>query len=135
MSASAISGSRGGPQMIFERVSQRVNASSSIQCTFKGKRVDANLYNLSLDGCMLDVPDLCLDSGDLLTVNFMDELSQNGEVIWSRAGNIGLQFDEPLHVAVVRHFALTPTATSITRLQPSDRFGRVLPGWGQASPL
>jgi hypothetical protein len=84
----------------------------------------AVLYNVSISGCLLEIPPNRLAEDD--RVHLKDgNIRMSGIVVWRDERHAGLRFDQPLHEAVVRFMGYDPTIGD--PVLPTDRFGRVLP--------
>ena len=84
----------------------------------------AVLYNVSLSGCLIEMPLNRIIKGD--RVHLKDgSIRMSGLVVWHDERNAGLRFDQPLHEAVVRFLGYDPAKGE--PIVPTDRFGRALP--------
>ena len=109
------------------RAFERATVDKRVYCTFEGQRVPALLYDLSVDGCMIDVPDLYLETGDSLTLELSKGNTQEGQVVWERGGAVGLRFSTCLRPSIVVELGYKPSDTPFSEQDPRDSFGRELP--------
>lgn len=83
------------------------------------------LYNVSTNGCMVEMPYRQVSEGDHLCLKTDGNIRMGGVVTWQDEKNAGIRFDVPLHEAVVRFLGYDPAKA--VHLIPVDRFGRLLP--------
>ncbi|WP_230293685.1 PilZ domain-containing protein [Croceicoccus sp. Ery5] len=106
------------------REHERLNSDRPVECRIDGRHFMAVLYNVSISGCMIEVPLNRVIDGD--RVHLKDgNIRMSGVVVWHDERNAGLRFDQPLHEAVVRFLGYDPAKGE--PLMPTDRFGRALP--------
>lgn len=110
------------------RASERVVADREVTCRFGGRKSIVLMYDLSVDGCMIDATDLEVTAGDPILLDLLDERSTSGEVVWQKAGCAGIRFAEPLHPVLVQYLGFRQPAEPFQAKLPRDRFGRLLPG-------
>ncbi|WP_169829107.1 PilZ domain-containing protein [Tsuneonella mangrovi] len=68
--------------------------------TRTGSKIDFEVLDLSLAGCMLDCRTCSLKPGDSLFVRFDGLESLAAEVLWVENGKAGLEFEQLLHETV-----------------------------------
>ncbi len=106
------------------REHERVSSERQVECRADGRTFTSLLYNVSISGCLLEIPLNWLVEGD--RVHIKDgNIRMSGLVVWQSERNAGLRFDQPLHEAVVRFLGYDPAKGE--PILPTDRFGRVLP--------
>ena len=106
------------------REHERVSSERQVECRVDGRNFTSILYNVSISGCLLEIPLNRLVEGD--RVHIKDgNIRMSGVVVWQSERNAGLRFDQPLHEAVVRFMGYDPAKGD--PILPTDRFGRVLP--------
>ncbi len=106
------------------RQHERVSSERQVECRADGRNFTSILYNVSISGCLLEIPLNRLVEGD--RVHIKDgNIRMSGIVVWQDERNAGLRFDQPLHEAVVRFLGYDPAKGD--PVLPTDRFGRVLP--------
>lgn len=103
---------------------ERYNSDRQVECRVDGRTFTAVLYNVSVSGCMIEMPLNRILEGD--RVHLKDgNIRMSGLVVWQDERNAGLRFDQPLHEAVVRFLGYDPAKGD--PIVPTDRFGRALP--------
>jgi len=65
---------------------------------------EAWISNICADGCRLET-NVVVAAHDQLLIKLPQLESWRGTVVWRSAGALGLSFDQPLHQAVVEHYA------------------------------
>jgi hypothetical protein len=113
-----------------ERASCRTVVDLEIDASVDGLPLRLMVYDLSMDGCMVDTRGASLTAGDApITLHFPQEVVITGTIAWSRGRVGGVRFDSPLHQAVVEHLGFKPKSES---MQPfRDQFGRQLTRRGE----
>ena len=95
------------------RVEQRrfgrvvVGAAVSVTAKEVGRET-GTIENLSVGGCAVNAPGY-FPVGARIFVSITKFQSFAGQVVWQKDGRIGIQFDTPLHPAVVDHIARSAT--------------------------
>ncbi|GGD74457.1 PilZ domain-containing protein [Croceicoccus mobilis] len=110
---------------MYRRDHERLASDRQIECRVDGRTFQAVLYNVSLSGCMIEIPLNRVSQGDRLFLKTDGQIRMAGMVVWQEERNAGVRFDQPLHEAVVRFLGYDPAKS--TSLMPTDRFGRPLP--------
>ena len=110
------------------RASERFVTDREVSCRFAGRKAIVLMYDLSVDGCMIDAADLEVTAGDPIVLDLLDERSTSGEIVWEKAGCAGVRFTEPLHPVIVQYLGFRQPADPFRAKLPRDRFGRLLPG-------
>jgi len=109
-----------------ERKTLRVVTDLQTEARIRGHSVVLLLYNLSQGGCMVEVPDACLQIGDNLHLRLCG-FEHGGTVVWEQAGYAGVSFFLDLAPEVVTYLGYKPGTVPFNEVQPRDRFGRPLP--------
>lgn len=112
------------------RVWDRILIEKNVDCRIGTVAGSVLLYNLSAGGCMIEVTGLPVGVGDLVEMNLDGVHDVCGSVVWAHDGCAGVNFEAPLHEAIVRHLGFTPTPVAFEQQAPRDRFGRILPPIG-----
>lgn len=107
------------------RVNRRMDSDRQVECRVDGKTFRAALYNVSVSGCMIEMPMNRIMQGERVHLTTDGRIRMSAVVMWQESCNAGLRFDQPLHEAVVRFLGYDPA--SATPTLPTDRFGRPLP--------
>lgn len=107
------------------RASRRLESDRQAECRVEGKTFRVALYNVSVSGCMIEMPMNRIAQGERVHLTTEGRIRMSAVVVWQEGCNAGLRFDQPLHEAVVRFLGYDPT--SATPALPTDRFGRPLP--------
>lgn len=108
------------------REHERLDSDRQVQCRVEGRSFLAALYNVSITGCMIEIPMNRVSPGDRVYIKAEGNIRMAGLVIWQDERNAGVRFDQPLHEAVVRFLGYDPAKGEPAL--PTDRFGRPLPG-------
>ena len=86
----------------FERRSvERLEIKAPVICRVRGRSQDAFAYDISTDGCMIEVTKTSLKQGEPITMAFPDQTHTVGQVVWVKHRNAGIRFSEPLDRLVV----------------------------------
>ncbi|WP_156500567.1 PilZ domain-containing protein [Croceicoccus bisphenolivorans] len=112
-------------QAMTRRLNDRLDSDRQVDCRADGKTFHGVLYNVSVTGCMLEIPMNRISQGERVHLKTDGDIRISGMVIWQNECNAGVRFDQPLHEAVVRFLGYDPGKN--TMLLPTDRFGRPLP--------
>lgn len=107
------------------RGNERLDSDRQVECRVDGRNFIAVLYNVSVSGCMIEMPMNRVREGDRVHIKADGNIRMSGMVVWQDERNAGLRFDQPLHEAVVRFLGYDPARGDA--VLPSDRFGRPLP--------
>ncbi|EDL49591.1 PilZ domain-containing protein [Erythrobacter sp. SD-21] len=91
------------------------------------------LGDISRRGCRLRHIAHPPRKGEALSLSLLGDVIVAGTVRWTAAGDVGIEFDEPISPAAVRYFALADSG--MTRDWPQDCFGRVLPPLSHFGPF
>lgn len=90
---------------VEQRKFNRVQLGSPVSVRQReGGREVGTIENLSVGGCAIEAPGFYA-VGARLFVTISQFQSFLGRVVWSNDGRIGIEFDTPLHPAVVDHIA------------------------------
>jgi hypothetical protein len=93
-----------------------------------GRSPEVWLTEISLSGCQLKIRAGLLTARQYVAIKPPDIESLPGTVRWVQGGAAGVQFERPLHEAVLRHLLYEPPQSPAPRShQFVDRFGRPLP--------
>jgi len=109
-----------------ERNFERVVVERQIECRTRRGVKRAILYNLSVDGCMIEVEAGSVAREEEIFVALGNLIRARGRVVWQSGLNAGVQFSERLHEAVVRYLGFKPSRERFDEIQPRDRFGQPL---------
>ncbi|AKM10683.1 PilZ domain-containing protein [Croceicoccus naphthovorans] len=107
------------------RTNARLDSDRQVECRVDGRAFHAVLYNVSVTGCMIEMPLNRVSMDDRVHMKAEGNIRISGIVIWQNERNAGVRFDQPLHEAVVRFLGYDPVQNA--GLFPTDRFGRPLP--------
>jgi hypothetical protein len=88
---------RGSPRFALE-------VPAALNHAHPAKRVDAELLDLSLTGCRV-LAAKAYAAGTELPVKILGLEAWPARVVWNDAWSLGVEFDNPMHVAVVEHYA------------------------------
>lgn len=93
-------------RIIFARqgIRRRLGAKAVIRNSRQG-RIGGEVIDISEHGCKLNLFDCSIEPGQRLTVKLGNMESWGGSVRWVNGQIAGVQFDLPLHSAVVDHLA------------------------------
>lgn len=108
-----------------ERTAKREVVDPEVALTVNGKACRARLYDLSMDGCMIDIAgSFAAHAGDAIGLDLPDAGAIQGTLIWTRGPFGGAKFTPRLHQQLVTRLGFHP------RPQPAspfrDQFGRRL---------
>ena len=94
------------PDRIIERGNERlpVNAFVSVKLFGSSRSNRALMYDLSTKGCSL-VTKMTLRTGGNVLVRIPGLEFWSATVMWRREDAAGVEFEKPLHPAVVEHYA------------------------------
>lgn len=87
-----------------QAVRRRVSADVVIRSSRQG-RIGGQVLDISEYGCKLDISGCVVEAGQQLTIKLSNMESWSGLVRWTDGQIVGVQFDSPLHSAVVDHLA------------------------------
>ena len=82
----------------------RVESSTSVSVRGREGREDGMIVNLSAGGCAITALGYYAE-GSRIFVMIPNFQSFAGKVVWAREGRVGVEFEVPLHPAVVDHIA------------------------------
>ena len=120
-----------------ERASKRVVVDIEVEAQIGGKPCRAFVYDLSCDGCSLELLDGGeLRRGDLVVLSFPSAGRVAGRLIWQIRLNGGVQFWERIDPAAVEQLSFKPNLTELADNRFFDRFGRPIsrPRGGHKTP-
>lgn len=109
-----------------ERSAERLVTDREVTCFFRGIPTKAFMYDLSVDGCMVDGLGASIAEGDVLSLKFEEEIGAKGQVVWQRNGCAGIHFFESVHPVIVQYLGFRRPAEAFETKLPRDRFGRLL---------
>jgi hypothetical protein len=88
-----------------QRKFNRVSLSQPVSVRAReGGRESGTIENLSVGGCAVSAPGF-YPVGARIFVTISNFQSFAGQIIWQRDGRIGVEFDHPLHPAIVDHIS------------------------------
>lgn len=105
------------------RANSRILVNKQIACWVDGDKDFAVLYDLSTDGCMIEMPNNRLKTGQSIRLELGDYMTLNGTVVWKTPSNSGIIFESIIHESVVESFGFHPSGVSFGRSNARDRFG------------
>jgi hypothetical protein len=86
------------------RISDRISVAIDAICRREGESWDAQISNISIGGCCVELPWKVLARGDRLTLEIDDELVLPATVAWAGTKRAGLAFANPLYGAMIEEF-------------------------------
>lgn len=89
---------------VEQRKFVRVDSSTSVGIRGREGREQGMIINLSAGGCAIEAPGYH-SVGARVFVMITNFQSFPGKVVWANDGRIGVEFEVPLHPAVVDHIA------------------------------
>lgn len=116
-----------GRRNIVKRQHDRVQSGFSVECRAGGQAFKAVLSDVSVGGCMIEIPAHRLSISDRICIKVDNGIRMSGMVVWHTSKNAGIRFDQCLHEAVVSFLGFSPKKLMPAKNAPSDRFGRPLP--------
>ena len=106
-----------------ERANERVAVDFKAGSKLGEATFSAVIKNLSIAGCMVDAGDHgLLQAGSSIQIQFPHVGIVSGVIVWVRSGYCGIQFEEPLHEAIVRQLGFRPLPAKAEFFR--DQFGR-----------
>ena len=96
-------------------------------CASGERTYDVVICNLSEGGCLVEGDDLSLAPDTRAEVRIETFGTFAGAVRWSAGARCGIEFDAPIHSAVVQYIATRADVAVEGDDKTRDRFGRVLP--------
>jgi hypothetical protein len=87
------------------RTSERIPISLSAKCRRNGESWRAQISNISLGGCCVELASKVLERGDRLALELQDDLVLPATVAWAGTKRAGLAFASPLYSAMIEEFA------------------------------
>jgi len=119
---------------VDERIAKREVVDLEVAVTFKGKLCRALLYDLSMDGCMVDAGDsFILCGGEMIQFDLPHVGTIEGTVIWTKGQFGGAKFTHRLPRSLVSQLGFHPGSKPDTTFR--DQFGRSLTKPGQRFSL
>ena len=115
------------------RLYNRMETDLPIVCAFDGRSEPVQLYNLSSGGCMVEAAPDGLAVGMNTKVVLDNTIELSGRVAWHIGRNVGIQFDVPLHAAVINKFGYAASGEGFDATECLDRFGLPLDAARHAS--
>jgi hypothetical protein len=112
-----------------ERNAPRQVVDLKVSGTFRGEPCCVSLYDLSMDGCMVDTGGrLALRAGDTMQLDLPHAGATEATFLWTQGKVAGAKFSKRLHQAVVTQLGFRPSSKVETEFR--DGFGRIvtLPG-------
>jgi len=113
-------------EVVDQRVSKRFVVDIEFDAQLSDKSCLALVYDLSRDGCMIEVQDGEFESGDRIVLDFRPLARAAGQLVWCIGRSCGVQFNEPLHTSVVEEFGFRPDPPGFDEAWLRDRFGRAV---------
>ena len=111
-----------------ERASKRVVVDVEIDAQIGDRLCRAFVYDLSCDGCSLELlSGGALRRGDLIVLSFPSAGRVAGRLIWQIRLNGGGQLSERIDPAAVEQLSFKPTLSVSADERLFDRFGRPVP--------
>ena len=86
------------------------------------------MYDLSVDGCMIEALEGSFAEGDVLSIEFEQEIGAEGEVVWQRENCMGIRFFKRLHPVIVQYLGFVEAGAcfgSFDKKPPRDKSGRL----------
>lgn len=80
---------------------ERLAIEAAVKCSMHDRSLDAIAYDVSTDGCMIEVSNASPKAGDPIMLCFPGQLSIEGKVVWAKYRNAGVQFSEQMDGQVV----------------------------------
>jgi hypothetical protein len=103
------------------RSAERLSIAAAVSCSMPGRSLDAIAYDLSTDGCMIEVSNASLKAGDPVVLCFPGQLSIEGRVAWAKYRNAGVQFSGQLDQQVVERIVGVHGRQHAARTRPAER--------------
>lgn len=120
--------------IVDERTSKREVVDMEVIGTSNGKACVALLYDLSMDGCMIDTGGrFALRAGDTIQLELPHAGTTEAALIWTKGRYGGAKFVRRLHQAVVTQLGFRPCSQLDTKFR--DQFGRPVTRPGQRFSL
>jgi hypothetical protein len=111
-----------------ERASRREVVDIEVEAQIGGKPCRAFVYDLSCDGCSLELRgDGELRRGDLVVLSFPSAGRVAGRIIWRIRLKGGVQFCERIGAAAVERLSFRPNLPDLADDRLFDGFGRPVP--------
>lgn len=101
----------------------RLETDQSVQCVVDDLSFEAQLYNLSCGGCMLELGDVEISEGAVIEVTLKTGTTLPGKIVWRVDQNTGIKFDHHLHQKVVEACGQFDAEQPFDRDDRRDRFG------------
>ena len=120
-----------------ERAFKRVVVDIEVEAQIDGRLCRAFVYDLSCDGCSLELLDgRELRQGELVVLSFPSAGRVAGRLIWQIRLNGGVQFAERIDPATVEQLSFKPSLPAPADDRLFDRFGRPIarPRGGHKAP-
>lgn len=102
----------------------RVVVGIDIEISIRGLLEPVHLYDLSMDGCMIETSGAPNEAGDPVSID-LNGFTVEGAVIWSKGPCAGVQFASRLDEAVVAELGFRG-AQQLSSEPFTDQFGRQL---------
>ena len=109
-----------------ERASKRVVVDVEIDAQIGDRLCRAFVYDLSCDGCSIEILDGELRRDDRVILNFPSAMRVSGRLAWLIGLNAGVQFSERIAAAAVERLSFR-VQRHIPEVRPQDQFGRPVP--------
>ena len=114
-------------RQIIKRKHERISSDYGVDCRSAGRAFRAVLSDVSIGGCMIEMPSQRLSIMDRVCLKVDNGIRMSGIVMWNDKKYAGIRFDDCLHEAVVNFLGFSTKNLLPGRIGPSDRFGRPLP--------
>jgi hypothetical protein len=109
---------------VDQRASERFVVDLTAEGTLAGRSVRVCVYDLSMDGCMVEAQAPPLpEQGQAIELTFPDGFNVSGKLAWTMGKNAGVQFASRLNETEVARRALRPKDLPVGM---ADQFGRKL---------
>jgi hypothetical protein len=105
---------------------QRTVVDREVECEIESERDFVFLYNLSVNGCMIETFNAAAQAGSLIKLNLAGLEDIKGVVIWRIGCNAGIEFDRVIPQSVVEYLGFDPSLLTFHESQPRDRYGSPL---------
>lgn len=95
---------------------------ADVPAELDGRRLDVFVYDLSVDGCMVETSDSEVHQGSSIRVHF-DQQCMSGTVLWRKNRNLGVQFKTRMKSTEVDRL-VRKAASSPYKTLPWERLDR-----------
>lgn len=95
----------GRANMVERRAAERLRIEAAVEFSVRGRTEPAIAYDLSIDGCMIEASNGIVEAGDTVALAFPNGISAEGNIVWTRHRNAGVQFTPGMPLAAVERIA------------------------------